>query len=182
MFAKSISFRRWLHLSILFLVAGLGIGHSQDEAVDDIKYNDDYERVHKIAAVTQPLKRAEQLVALFAERKDLHEKLRPYVADLFVRDLDALSKQQNFAAIKSLSERAIKANPKFGEAYLYYGLAMRQDHKLDEAVNAFAKCFVIPNPYQLRAKPLLDAAYRAQNKGSLVGEDKMLNALKKEMK
>jgi tetratricopeptide (TPR) repeat protein len=182
MFAKRISFSRWSYLFILFLFAGIGIGRAQDGSTEDIKYGDDYERIQKIKAVTQPLKRAEQLVSLIGERKDMDERLRPYVADLFDRDLAALSKQQNFAAIKSLSERATKANPKFGEAYLYYGLALKQDNKLDEAVNAFAKCFLIPNKYQQRAKPLLDAAYRAKNKGSLVGEDKMLAALKKEMK
>jgi hypothetical protein len=182
MFAKRISISRLLHLSVLLLITGLGTGRTQDGEIEDIKYNDDYARIQKIAAVTQPIKRAEQFIAVFSERPDLDDKLRAYATGLFVRDLDALSQQKNFMAIRGLCERAIKARPKFGEAYMYYGLALKQDNKLEEAVNAFAKCFLIPNPYQQRAKTLLDTTYRAKNKGSLVGEDKMLAALKKELK
>jgi hypothetical protein len=171
-----------MNLFFLFLVVGLGIGRPQDDSIADIKYNDDYERIQKIAAVTQPIKRADQLVVLLKERQDLDEKLYTYVANIFIRDLEALSKQKNFTAIQGLSERAVKARPKFGEAYMYYGLALKQDNKMEEAIKAFAKCFLIPSLYQQRAKQQLDMAYRAKNGGSLVGEDKIIEAAKKELK
>jgi hypothetical protein len=182
MHAKRISFRRWMNLSLLFLVAYLGIGRAQNDSLEDIKYNDDYERIQKIAAVTQPLKRADQLVTVLKERPDLDQKLYAYVANLFIRDLEALSKLKNFIAIRGLSERAVKARPKFGEAYMFYGLSLRQDNKLDEAMNAFAKCFLIQSLYQQRAKQQLDMVYRGKNGGSLVGEDKIIEAAKKELK
>jgi tetratricopeptide (TPR) repeat protein len=182
MFTKKIFIRRSLTLSILFFVACMGIGRSQNDAVEDIKYNDDYERIQKIVAGTQPLKRADQFVALYKERPDMDQKLRMYVDSRFIMDLDALSKQKNFLAIRGLSERAIKIRPNFGEAYMYYGLALKQNNQIDEAINAFAKCFVIPNSYQQRAKPILESTYRAKNGGSMVGLDKLLAAIKKEMK
>ena len=112
----------------------------------------------------------------------MDEKLQRYAMGLFVRDLEALSKLKNFTAIRELCERAVKARPKFGEAYMYYGLALKQDNKLEEAINALAKCFVIPNPYQQRAKPLLDMMYKSKNGGSLVGEDKIIEVAKKVLK
>ena len=69
MFANRISFSRWAYLFILILVAGLRIGRAQDGSIEDIKYNDDYESIQKIAAVTQPLKRADQLVTLISDRR-----------------------------------------------------------------------------------------------------------------
>jgi tetratricopeptide (TPR) repeat protein len=182
MFTKRIFFSRLLNLAILFFVACMGIGRSQQDSVEDIKYNDDYDRIQKIVAGTQPLKRADQFVALYKERPDMDPKLRAYVDGMFVRDLDALSKLKNFIAIRALSERAIKIRPNFGEAYMYYGLALKQNNQIDEAINAFVKCFVIPNPYQQRAKPMLEGAYRSKNGGSMVGLDKLIAATKKEMK
>jgi tetratricopeptide (TPR) repeat protein len=176
-------FSNWrLHLSILFFVACIGIGRAQDNDLADIKYNEDNERIQKIVAGTQPLKRADQFITLYKERPDLDDKLQAYVDAYFIRDLEALSKQKDFASIRSLCERAVKARPKFGAAYMYYGLALKQDGKLDAAINAFAKCFVLPNPYQQRAKQQLDGSYRAKNGGSLVGEDKLIEAVKKELK
>jgi hypothetical protein len=182
MYVKRISFSRWVSFCILFLVAGLGIGQAQNDSAEDIKYSDDYERIQKIAAITQPFKRADQLVAVLKERSDLDAKLYSYVANIFIRDLEALSKQKNFAGIRELSERAVKARPKFGEAYMFYGLSLRQENKLAEAINAFAKCFLIPSLYQQRAKQQLDMVYRTKNGGSLVGEDKIIEAAKKELK
>jgi hypothetical protein len=129
MHAKKISFNRWVNISILFLVGVLGTGRAQNDSVEDVKYNDDYERIQKIVAVSQPLKRADQLVVVLKERPDLDAKLYSYVANIFVRDLEALSKQKNFIAIRGLSERVVKARPKFGEAYMFYGLSLRQDNK-----------------------------------------------------
>jgi hypothetical protein len=181
MFEKRISFSYWLNFLMLFLVAGLGSGLSEDTAASD-KYNDDYDNIQRIVAITQPARQAEQFIGVLKSRPDLDEKLKAYVSGYFIRDMDALTKQRNFSAIKDLSEKAIKANPKFGEAYYYFGMMMKQENKLDEAVKAFAACFVLPNSYQQKAKPLLDATYRAKNNGSIVGEDKMITALKNELK
>jgi tetratricopeptide (TPR) repeat protein len=182
MCAKRISFSPWLNFLIFFLVIGIGIGRAQNDSMEDIKYSDDYDRIQKIAAVTQPLKRADQLVALLKERMDLDEKLYKYVANVFIRDLEALSKQKNFAAIRELSERAVKARPKFGEAYMFYGLSLRQENRPEEAIKAFAKCFLIPSLYQQRAKQQLDMVYRAKNGGSMVGQEKVIETAKKELK
>lgn len=181
MFANKRFFSRWAGLSVLIFLAA-SAGRAQDSAVDEIKYKEDYDRVQKIAAITQPIKRADQFITLYKERPDMDEKLRYYADGLFLRDLEALTKQRNFVAVRGLCERAIKVRPKFGEAYLHYGFVLKQEKKLDEAMNAFAKCFLIPNQYQARAKQQLDIVYRMKSGGSMVGQDKLIAAVKKDLK
>jgi len=182
MFANKSFLKHYLSLSIIILISGMFAVRAQKADVEEIKYQEDYDRLQRIAAVKPPLKRADQLATLYTERKDLDSKLKVYADGLFIQDIDALVKQNNFSAVKGFAERVIPVNPKFGALYLYYGVSLKNESKMKEAMNAFAKCHLLPNQFQQRAKQQLDIAYRALNKGSMVGQDKFLKSVEAELK
>jgi tetratricopeptide (TPR) repeat protein len=154
----------------------------QDETLAEIKYKEDYDRLQKIAPVSQPVKRAGLLLTFYKERPDLDPKLRDYADNLFARDLEALMKQNNTVALKGLCEKAVQVRPKFGEAYFFYGVVLRKEKKIEEAMNALAKSYLIRNPLQKKAKELLDTTYRSYNNGSMIGQDKIIKQARQELK
>ena len=166
--------------AVMFVFAATAFG-VQDSALEDIKYKEDYDRIQKIIKITDVVKRGEQIVALYQERPDMDQKLREYIDNIFTRDLDTMLTQRKVVALRALTERTVKVRPKFGEVYLYQGAAYKNDNKLQEAIDAFAKCYVINNPLKNRAKQQLDLAYRALHKGSLVGQDKVISKAAKEL-
>jgi tetratricopeptide (TPR) repeat protein len=112
----------------------------------------------------------------------MDSKLRDYADNLFARDLESLMNQGNFTALKGSCERVLQIRPKFGEVYLFYGVALKNEKKIQEAMNAFAKGYLIQNPLKAKAKQQLDVAYRQFSGGSLVGEDKIIKNALKELK
>jgi len=166
----------------LVLSMGLPAVFAQDETLAEIKYQEDYDRLQKLAAVTAPLKRADLMVKFYQERPDLDPKLRAYADNLFARDLESLMKQENFIALRGLCDRALKVRPKFGEAHFFMAITLRREKKIEEAMDALARCYVIKNPLQKKAKELLDVTYRSYNKGSLIGQDKIVKKAMQDMK
>jgi len=156
--------------------------YPQDETLAEIKYREDYDSLQKIAAVSGPAKRADLLVKFYREKSDADPQLKAYADNLFARDLEILMKQQDFAALRSLTERVLQIRPKFGEVYLFRGVVLKNDRKFDEAMEAFARCYVIKNPFQKKAKEQLDITYRARHKGSLIGQDKIIKKAMQDMK
>jgi hypothetical protein len=181
MFANTRLLARLIFSAALIFVLGFSALRAQDSALEEIKYKEDYDRLERIKKVTDVAKRGDQFVSFFRERPDMDFKLRDYADSLFVRDLDSLLKQQNFAAIKSLCDRALKARPKFGEAYLYQGVALKNDKKVAEAMMSFARGAGLENPLQKKSKQQLDLVYR-QAHGSLIGEDKFIKEAVKDLK
>ncbi len=171
--------RWWFCFSTLALTMGVFVARAQDESLAEIKYNEDYDRVQKIVKITQPLKRAEQLVALYKERPDMDSRIRDYADTFFAKDLESIMTQKNFVALKGLCEKALKARPKFGEAYLFLGMAYKHEGNINEAINALVKCAAIKSPVQKKGKQQLDIAYRATHNQSLIGEDKLIKAAEK---
>jgi hypothetical protein len=180
--ANKCFFRR--SFCLFTLVIGLSIltVYAQDETLAEIKYKEDYDRLQKIVSVSQPIKRAEQLLALYKERPDMDSKLRDYADSFFVKDMNSLITQKNLVAVKGIAERAIKARSQFGEAYFFYGVTLKNEKKIDEAMSAFAKCYVIKGPLQTKGKQQLDIAYRASHNGSLIGQDKFIKNAQAELK
>jgi tetratricopeptide (TPR) repeat protein len=175
-------FKQWIGVPILVFTSGFLAVQAQEGTVAEIKYKEDYDRIQRIVKVSQPIKRADQLVSLFKERPDLDDKLQNYADNVFARDLESLAKQGNPAAVIGLCERVLKIRPRFGEVYLFYGIALKNEKKISEAMNAFAKCYVITNPLQKKAKQQLDVAYRATSGGSLIGQEKIIKNAIKELK
>ncbi|HTY62162.1 MAG TPA: tetratricopeptide repeat protein [Acidobacteriota bacterium] len=144
------------------------------DTLEDFKYNEDYNRVQSILKIPDVAKRADRMVTFYTERKDVKPELRDYADSMFAKDLEVLMQQGNFAAMKNLCERALKARSRFAEAYLFYGVALKRDKKTDEAVKAFARAYVLANPIiKPKAKQQLDVTYRSTG-GSLAGEDKLI--------
>jgi tetratricopeptide (TPR) repeat protein len=160
--------------SMLLLALVSSLVRAQDSTLADIKYKDDYDRIQAIIGVSDPIKRAGRMLNLYRERPDMDPKLLAYADNVFAKDLETLNKQQNFTVLKGLCERALKIRPRFGEVYLFRGVVLKNEGKIDEAMNDFARCYVIKNPLQSKAKLLLDIAFRSVNKGSLIGEEKLI--------
>jgi hypothetical protein len=179
MFKKSF-FKQLFVCTSLLLASGLSAVFAQDSAAD-IQYKEDYDLLQRIVAVNQPVKRAGQIIALYKDRSDLDSRLQNYADNYLLRDLESLTKQGNYTAVIDMCERAVNARKLFGEVYLFYGIALKHMQKNAEAMNALAKCYVIKNSFQQRAKQQLDIIYRASNKGSIVGQDKLINSARKEV-
>jgi len=182
MFVNKSAFGRLLGLPVLVLASGFLVVRGQQGTLAEIKYKEDYDRIQRIIKVSEPAKRADQLLTFYRERPDLDPKLRDYADNAFARDLEGLMKQGDFVALKSLCERALKLRPKFGEAYLFYGVVLKSEKRTQEAMNAFAKCYLIKNPLQAKAKQQLDVTYRAFSGGSLIGQDKIIKNAMNELK
>jgi hypothetical protein len=169
-----------LFLLALALVAGNSVIFAQN--VDDLRYKDDYDRMQQIIKIANPAKRAEQLLVFYKGRSNMDPQIRDYADGFFVKDLESLLSQQNFALVKNISQNALTVRPKFAEAWLFSGVVLKSEKKMDEAVMAFAKCYAIKSPVQNKAKQLFDNAYRSAHNGSLVGSDKLIKKVQAEMK
>ena len=165
---------------VVFLLAS-GV-RAQDSTITDIKYKEDYDRIQAIAKVSDPVKQAGQMLAFYKGRPDIDPKLLMYADNIFAKDLESINKQENFPVLKDLCERALKFRPRFGEVYLFRGVALKNEGKADEAMDDFARCYMIKNPLQIKAKQLLDIAFRAKNKGSLIGEEKLIKQAMQNLK
>ncbi len=174
-------FGRLFSVSFILLALAFSVSKAQEGSVEDIKYKEDYDRIQKIIKTRAPVARAEQILDLYDERPDMDSRLRQYTNDIFSKDLESLLKQNNYIALRGICEHAIKVDPDFGEVYLYYGVALKNEKRIEEAMIAFAKGYLIKNPLQTRAKQQLDLAYRSLHKGSLVGQDKIIEKAKAEL-
>ncbi len=147
-------------------------------------YREDYEQYQKIAALPDLVKRAELLLAFAKDRPN--SKMMQYVQDNTLRVLDALLKQENNAAILSISERFIKLRPKTGETYYFYAAALKNTSKFPEAMDALAKCYVLKNALSARAKDALDRMYATRNPkedsvGAAAGVQKLIRKAQDEV-
>jgi tetratricopeptide (TPR) repeat protein len=180
--ANKSSFGRLFCLFASVFVLSFINMRAQEGTLTEIKYKEDYDRIQNIIKTKDIIERAEQFVTLNRERPDLDPKLRDYADNVFARDMESLMKQGNYIALRGLCERMLQQRPKFGEIYLFYGVALKNEKKIQEAMNAFAKCYLIKNSLQTKAKQQLDVAYRAFSGGSLIGEQKIINDARKELK
>ena len=161
--------------------AFLAAAAAQDESLEDFKYKEDYDRVQAIAKTADIVKRAERMVTLYGDRRDMKVELRDYADNIFARDLETMMKQNKDIPMKSLCERALKIRPRFGEAYFFYGIALKREKKTDEALKAFARAYGIENPLKAKAKQQLDITYRSTG-GTLSGQDKFVKDAMKGLK
>jgi hypothetical protein len=182
MFKNTRLLMRLISSTALIFALELSVVRSQDSTLDEIKYKEDYDRIETIKRVTDIVKRDDRMIAMYRERPDMDDKLRVYLDNLFVRDQESLMKQQNWAALNGLCERVTKIRPRFGEAYLYQGVALKNEKKNQEAMAAFARCYVsTTGQFQKRAKQQLDVLYRAESGGSLIGQEKIIKQAVKDL-
>jgi hypothetical protein len=175
MFEMIRLFARFSSSIALIFTLGFSAVRAQDSALEDIKYKEDYDRMQLILKTPDMQKRTNMMISMYKDRPDMNADLRKYIDSLFARDLEKLVKDQNYALVMSLSERALKARPRFAEVYFFQGIGLKNLKKNQEAMEAFAKCYVIqPNQMRTKCKQQLDVLYRTANKGSLIGEDKVV--------
>ena len=182
MFENTRLFARLLSVTVLIVASGLVTVRAQDTTLEDIKYKEDYDRIQSILKVSDILKRDDRIVTMYKERPDTDPKLQTYLDSIFTRDLEEFMKQQNYAALKTFTERTLKLRPKFGDVYLYQGIMLKNDKKMPEAMTAFARCYGMKSQLQAKAKQQLDLLYRAANGGSLIGQDKFIKEAMKDLK
>jgi tetratricopeptide (TPR) repeat protein len=176
------SFSHWIIICFTVFALLAPAILAQDETLADIRYKEDYDRIQSIAKTNPITKRVDRLVAMYGERQDMDIKLRDYADNIFAIDLGSLLGQGNLAAIKSSCEKVLKIRPQFGEAHFYYGVALKNEKKMQEAMMAFARASAIKNPLQTKAKQQLDLSYRSTHNGSLIGEDKLVKEAMKGLK
>jgi hypothetical protein len=182
MLKKMGGLKGWIAVCAVLFVVGISPLYAQNDALSDIKYKDDYDRIQKVVKIGDPAKRADRIVQVYKDSPDMDSQLRDYADNLFAKDLESLMKQGNFIAIRGICERVLKVRPKFGEAYLFYGVALKNEKKIDEALVAFARGASIKSPLQGKARQQLDVNYRQAHKGSLIGEDKLMKESMKDLK
>jgi hypothetical protein len=144
----------------------------EEESAEEAQYREDYERVTKAVGVTDVMRRADLLYQFMKERPN--SKMGSYAQQHYWAVLETLAKSEKHAAIITLSERMIALRPRVGETYYFYGAALKNVQKFPESMTALAKCYVLKNSASRKAKEFLDYIYRTQNKGSMVGIDKLI--------
>jgi hypothetical protein len=167
-------------IAALFLAAGSGAVLAQGED-DESKYEGEYNRVQLIVKVADPAKRAEQLVAFYKGHPKMDPRIKDFADYYLKQDLTTLSSQQKNALVKKYSQDVLSANPKSGIALFFMGITLKNENKLDEAINALAKSSLIPSIIQSDAKKQLDLSYRAAHNGSMVGQPQLLKKIQAEM-
>ena len=175
MFVKKFHLLWVLPLLILVISMGSSRLSAQDEqeSPEAKQYREDYERLQKTMAISDPLKRADGLLVFMKDRPD--SKMSDYVQGNYLQVLEGLAKAEKYPLVVTLSERFIKQRPRVGEAYYFYGAALKNTGKVPEAMDALAKCAVMKNNNAARkAREFLEYIYKSQNQGSLVGIDRVL--------
>jgi hypothetical protein len=164
-------------LIVLAFAAGNWAVLAQD--IESPEYAENYERLQEIVKISDPAKKAEQLVAFYKGRSNLNPQLKAYADSNFGNALKDLMSSPDL--VKKFAQGVLAVRPKFGEALFFYGIALKRDGKMDEALEALAKSSLIESTRQNEAKQQLELAYREANK-NLVGLDKFVAKIKAEMK
>jgi tetratricopeptide (TPR) repeat protein len=175
MFVNRVHFLWMLPLLAMILCVGSSPLWAQDEqeSPEAKQYREDYERLQKTTAISDAVKRADGLLAFLKERPD--SKMADYAQGNYLQVLEGLAKAEKYQVVVTLCERFIKLRPRVGEAYYFYGAALKNTGKVPEAMDALAKCAVMKNNNAARkAREFLEYIYKSQNQGSIVGLDKLL--------
>ncbi len=167
--------------AVLFWMGAGNVYAQEEESPAVTRYREDYEAYQKVAAISDPLKRGERLIQFIGERPKLDAKLLETAQANLFTIMDGFIKTENNETLLSLSERYIKVRPKAGQTYYCYGFALKNLKRYDEAMIALAKCYLIKNPISEKAKNFLDSVYKGQHRGSLAGEEQIINKAKQDL-
>lgn len=174
--------RRLIFMFGCMTLLGLWQARAQDQEEEPKEtriYREDYERLQKIVAIADGQRKADALLVFMKERPD--SKVMDYAQGNYLQVIDSTSKAEKYPAVVQLCERLLKVRPRVGEAYYYYGAALKNMQRIPEAMNALAKCTLIKNNASRRANEFLEYIYQNQNKGSLIGLDKIKKAAQEEL-
>ena len=147
---------------------------------DTEKYRQDYEKVQKIVAITDPVRRSDQLFEFIKGKPD--PKIEEYAQGVYYQAMDGLLKAENYQVLLSATERYVKIRPRVPETYYFYGAALRHVDRIPESYAALAKCSVVRNPASAKARSFLEFIYKQKNGGGLSGLDKIIKQAQEDMK
>jgi tetratricopeptide (TPR) repeat protein len=154
-------------LPALLLLGFVAQVRAQEETKEEAMYREDWERFTKLRTIPDPLKRCDAFYDFLRQRPD--SKLLKNAQAEYLLILEGYMKAQKYSELGTLCERFIKLFPKVGETYYYYGAALQETKKYQEAMNSLAKCYLLKNPGSERARQRLEFLYKSQNRGSLAG-------------
>jgi hypothetical protein len=174
----------WLRIMPAFaLILGSGaaaaLGQEEDESAETKQYREDYERIQKVTAISDPAKKADALLQFIRERPN--SKIMDYAQGNFFQILEGNAKAGRYPVVITLAEKLTKLRPRVGETYYFLGAALKNTGKMPEAMDALAKCTVLRNPASRKAREFLEFIYRGLNKASLVGLDKLIKKAEAEI-
>jgi tetratricopeptide (TPR) repeat protein len=104
-----------------------------------------------------------------------------YAAAYAVIGQDAYQHQRYAEAIKNL-ESAVKYLKRFDNAYFILGMCYWQTNKIEAAMLNFAKAYVIRGTIATQAKQQLDKMWKDGHKGTLAGEERMVERAQQDLK
>jgi hypothetical protein len=169
-------------IPVLAILIGFSVPYllaQDEESPQEKQYREDYDRVTKIAAIPDPIKRADGLLVFMKERPN--SKMDDYAQGNFLSVLDNLVKAENNPALVSLTDRFIKMRPRVGEVYYFQGVALKNQRKFPEAMDSLAKCIVLKNRISSKAREFLEYIYKGQNRGELAGIEKVIQKAQAEL-
>ncbi len=178
-------FRLMQRFALLFGVVmvfgySFALAQDQEEESPEVKqYREDYDRYQKTMAIQDSMKRADALFNIIRDRPD--SKVTPNAQVAYLQVVESFSKGEKFPVVITLCERLIKIRPQIGEAYWFYGGALKNVNRTPEALIALAKCTLIKNRASVRANDFLEYLYRSQNQGSLIGLEKIKKTAQQEL-
>ena len=89
-------FGRWFSFSVLILASALPAVCAQEGSINEIQYKEDYDRIQNIIKVNNLVKRSDQIIKLYEDRKDLNPQLQDYIDGILANDMEGLLKQAGF--------------------------------------------------------------------------------------
>jgi tetratricopeptide (TPR) repeat protein len=89
--------------------------------------------------------------------------------------------KKDYPKAQELFEKAIQVDHKNDFAHFYFAMCKWQNKDPEGAIEAFAKCVVLNKPTAKKAQEHLETLYKARNKESLEGLDKVLAKAKTDL-
>ena len=90
--------------------------------------------------------------------------------------------QKDYATAIASLENSTKHFKRNGPAYYYLGLSYWQQNKVDMAMLNLAKAYLLGGPTAAPAKQHLDNLYKTTHQQTLVGQERIINKAKEELK
>ncbi|MGD0310338.1 MAG: hypothetical protein ABSC02_13760 [Acidobacteriota bacterium] len=159
-------------LGMVLCMGSIRLYAQQDDAAKEEQYRADYDRFQKMMAIKDPMKRGEEFVQFLKDRPK--SQLETYVLQNYYQILQEDNAQSKWDALALQSDALLKVRPKVGEAYFFWGTALRQQNKLPEAMEALAKCYVLRCPVSDKARQFLEVLYKGTHGGKTTGLDALI--------
>lgn len=90
--------------------------------------------------------------------------------------------QKDYSTAIANLENSVKYFKRNGLAYYYMGLSYWQQNKVDMAMLDLAKAYLLGGPSAAAAKQHLDNLYKSTHQQTLVGQERVINKAKEELK